>query len=151
MSHFVSHARETATYNMLQIEQIRPELTWRLRRDVLYPDEHLYQMEMEEDKHGYHFGAFADNRLIAVVSVFPNDTDIQFRKFAVIAAAQGQRVGEALLQYITGFAINEGGSRLWCNARSAAIGFYAKYGFTQTGEIFHRNGVDYEIMEKLIN
>ena len=151
MSHFVSHARGTATYTMLQIEQIRPELTWRLRRDVLYPDEALYQMEMEEDKHGYHFGAFADNRLIAVVSVFPNGTDVQFRKFAVAPEAQGQGAGKALLQYITGFAINEGGNRLWCNARVSATGFYAKHDFQRTGETFNRNGIDYEIMEKLIN
>jgi len=135
---------------MLQIEQIRPELTWRLRRDVLYPDEPLHQMEMEEDNEGYHFGAFADNRLVAVVSVFPKDDDFQFRKFAVAPEAQGQGIGKALLDYITGFAVNEGGSRLWCNARVSAIGFYAKYGFRQTGTTFNRNGFDYEIMEKQI-
>lgn len=135
---------------MLQIEQIRPELTWRLRRDVLYPNEPLYQMEMEEDSHGYHFGAFADNKLVAVVSVFFNADDFQFRKFAVVPEAQGQGIGRALLQYITDFAVNEGGSRLWCNARVSAIGFYAKYNFRQTGNTFNRNGVDYEIMEKRI-
>lgn len=135
---------------MLQIEQIRPELTWRLRQEVLYPDEPLHQMKMEEDNHGYHFGAFADNKLVAVVSVFPGGADFQFRKFAVLPEAQGQGVGKALLNYITDFAVNEGGSRLWCNARVSAIGFYAKYGFMQTGEAFSRNGIDYEIMEKLI-
>lgn len=135
---------------MLSIEQIRPELTWRLRRDVLYPNEPLYQMEMEEDNHGYHFGAFADNQLVAVVSVFPKGDDFQFRKFAVLPEAQGQGVGKALLQDITNFTKNEGGGRLWCNARLSAIGFYAKYGFRQTGNTFNRNGVDYEIMEKEI-
>lgn len=135
---------------MLSIEQIRPELTWRLRRDVLYPNEPLYQMEMEEDNHGYHFGAFADNQLVAVVSVFPKGDDFQFRKFAVLPEAQGQGVGKALLQYITNFTKKEGGGRLWCNARLSAIGFYAKYGFRQTGNTFNRNGVDYEIMEKEI-
>ena len=136
---------------MLQIEQIRPELTWRLRRDVLYPDEPLYAMEMEEDNHGYHFGAFADNRLVAVVSIFLNEGDCQFRKFAVVPQSQGQGVGQVLLAYITNFAISEGCKRLWCNARLSAIGFYVKYGFQQTGDTFSRNGVDYEIMEKLIN
>jgi GNAT superfamily N-acetyltransferase len=135
---------------MLSIEQIRPELTWRLRRDVLYPNEPLYQMEMDEDNQGYHFGAFTDNQLVAVVSVFPKGDDFQFRKFAVLPEAQGQGVGKALLQYITHFAKNEGGSRLWCNARLSAIGFYAKFGFRQTGNTFSRNGVDYEIMEKEI-
>ena len=135
---------------MLHIEQIRQELTWRLRRDVLYPHEPLHQMEMEEDNDGYHFGAFKDNRLVAVVSVFPKDDDFQFRKFAVLPEVQGQGTGKALLNYITDFAVNEGGTRLWCNARLSAIGFYACYGFRQTGNIFNRNGFDYEIMEKEI-
>lgn len=135
---------------MLSIEQIRPELTWRIRRDVLYPDEPLYQMEMEEDNQGYHFGAFADNQLVAVVSLFLKGDDAQFRKFAVIPETQGQGIGNALLNYITGFAVNEGCSRLWCNARVSAIGFYGRYGFRQTGNAFNRNGVDYEIIEKEI-
>lgn len=135
---------------MLQIEQIRPELTWRLRREVLYPDEPLYKMEMEEDNHGYHFGAFKDNQLVAVVSVFIKGVDFQFRKFAVSSEAQGKGIGKTLLDYITDFAVNEGGIRLWCNARLSAIGFYARYGFRQTGVTFNRNGFDYEIMEKQI-
>ena len=135
---------------MLHIEQIRPELTWRLRRDVLYPDEHLHQMEMEEDNHGYHFGAFMNNNLVAVVSLFQKGEDFQFRKFAVVPEMQGQGVGKSLLNHITEFTANEGGKRLWCNARVSAIGFYARYGFTQTGTTFSRSGFDYEIMEKPI-
>jgi GNAT superfamily N-acetyltransferase len=133
---------------MPSIEQIRPELTWRLRRDVLYPDEPLHQMQMEEDNHGYHFGAFADNRLVAVVSLFAKGDDFQFRKFAVEPEWQGQGIGKALINHISDFANNEGAIRLWCNARLLATGFYAKYGFRQTGETFNRNGFDYEIMEK---
>ena len=135
---------------MLHIEQIRPELTWRLRRDVLYPNEPLYQMEMEEDNQGYHFGGFLSDKLVAVVSLFPKGDDFQFRKFAVTPEAQGKGVGKALLNYITDFSANEGGSRLWCNARLPAIGFYARYGFKQTGVTFNRSGFDYEIMEKQI-
>lgn len=135
---------------MLYIEQIRPELTWRLRREVLYPEEPLYKMEMEEDKQGYHFGAFQDNKLLAVVSLFWEGNDFQFRKFAVAPEAQGQGIGKAMLEHITNFAVNESGSRIWCNARVSAIGFYSKYGFSQTGNSFSRGGFDYEIMEKLL-
>jgi len=135
---------------MLHIEQIRPELTWRLRREVLYPDEPLHQMEMEEDNSGYHFGGFADNKLVAVISLFNKDDSFQFRKFAVTPEAQGQGIGTALLAHVTQFAINEGGTRLWCNARVTAIGFYTRFGFTHTGITFIRKGFDYEIMEKHI-
>ncbi|MFA6086463.1 GNAT family N-acetyltransferase [Mucilaginibacter sp.] len=133
---------------MLSIEQIRPELTWRLRREALYPAEPLHAMEMEEDNHGYHFGAFMDNALVGVVSLFQKDDNWQFRKFAVSDKVQKQGIGTQLLSYIINFVERENGMRLWCNARLSARGFYARYGFTETGEIFHKNGVDYIIMEK---
>ena len=132
------------------VEQIRPELTWRLRQQVLYPNSKLYEMEMEEDNHGYHFGAFQNNELVAVVSLFQDGTDWQFRKFAVSEAVQGTGVGKTLLKYIMDFAIAEGATKIWCNARDTATGFYAKYGFITTGQKFERGGFNYEIMEKVV-
>ncbi|MFD2873646.1 GNAT family N-acetyltransferase [Mucilaginibacter ximonensis] len=134
---------------MLQIEQIRPELTWRLRKEVLYPELPMYEMELEEDNYGYHFGAFRNNDLVGVVSLFQDGTDFQFRKFAVIEHAQGTGVGKALLNYIMDFAIAEGAQRIWCNARTSAIGFYLPFGFERTGKLFSKGGFDYEIMEKI--
>jgi GNAT superfamily N-acetyltransferase len=132
----------------LSIEQIRPELTWRLRHEVLYPEGKLNEMGMAEDANGIHFGAFQDNKLVAVVSLFQNGTDFQFRKFAVAEPYQGQGIGGRVLAYFTDFAVGEGGTRLWCNARITAIDFYIKYGFTTTKNIFTRNGFEYEILEK---
>ncbi|HEY0246185.1 MAG TPA: GNAT family N-acetyltransferase [Mucilaginibacter sp.] len=136
---------------MISIEQIRPELTWRLRQKVLYPAEKLYEMEMEEDNNGYHFGAFENNQLVAVVSLFQKGDDFQFRKFAVDKGMQNKGVGRALLNYIVDFAVAEGARKIWCNARLSAIGFYAKAGFLQTGVFFAKNGFDYEIMDKVIS
>jgi GNAT superfamily N-acetyltransferase len=132
---------------VLYIEQIRPELTWRMRQKVLYPAQKLYQMEMEEDNHGYHFGAFMDNELVGVVSLFQNGDNFQFRKFAVDESVQGKGIGKTLLKHLMDFAINENAKRLWCNARVSAIGFYLKYGFTHTNQLFTKNGFDYEILE----
>jgi len=136
---------------MIHIEQIRPEATWRLRKEILYPGEHLHHMAMEEDNHGYHFSAFTEKEQVAVVSLFQRGTDWQFRKFAVSVSAQKTGVGTQLLEYVTAFAVNEGGTRLWCNARLSATGFYEKFGFTQTGEVVHKNSFDYIIMEKAIS
>jgi GNAT superfamily N-acetyltransferase len=133
---------------MLSIEQIRPELTWRLRHEVLYPNEPLANMAMEEDNNGYHFAAFKDGWIVAIVSLFAREKDWQFRKFAVAEAVQGQQVGTALLNYITAFVENENGKLLWCNARLTAIGFYNKFGFSAVGEVFQKNGFDYIIMQK---
>jgi GNAT superfamily N-acetyltransferase len=135
---------------MISIEQITPTLTWRLRRDVLYPGQKMFEMEMDEDSSGIHFGAFKDNKLAGVVSLFQNETDFQFRKLAVAPAVQNSGVGSSLLEYITLYAAENGGTRIWCNARVTAINFYLKAAFMQTGKLFSKNGYDYEIMEKEI-
>ncbi len=132
----------------LEIEQITPQLTWRLRRDELYPGEYLFNMEMEEDAAGMHYGGFADNKLIGVISLFKNGTNFQFRKLAIQKDMQGKGYGHILLQFIIRFSRAEGGARIWCNARDSATNFYAKAGFTTTGEIFERKGVNFLIMEK---
>jgi phosphoribosylformimino-5-aminoimidazole carboxamide ribotide isomerase len=137
--------------NNISIEQIRPELTWRLRQQVLYPQQKLHEMEMDEDNNGYHFGAFRNNKLVGVVSLFQWGNTFQFRKFAVDPSVQRIGVGSALLQYITDFAINEDAERIWCNARLSAIPFYLKHDFVQTGETFSKNGFDYEILDKNID
>ena len=106
---------------------------------------------MDEDNLGYHFGAFMDNELVGVVSLFQNGDDLQFRKFAVDKSAQGKGIGKTMLQHLINFALNENGKRLWCNARVTAIGFYLKHGFEHTGQSFSKNGFDYEILERKFN
>ena len=138
--------------NDISIEQIRPELTWKLRQEVLYPEKKVLEMKMDEDADGYHFAAFYNNKIVAVVSLFKRrDDGFQFRKFAVDASLQSKGIGGKLLQYITDFVIKEGGAKLWCNARLSAIPFYLKHDFIQTGESFSKNGFDYEILEKDIS
>lgn len=133
---------------MISIEQIRHEHTWKLRQRVLYPEQKLNEMKMDEDADGLHFAAFKDNFIVGVVSVFQRGDDFQFRKFAIDESVQGLGIGRQLLDYITDFTILNGGKRIWCNARVSAIGFYLKSGFTNTGQAFSRGGFDYEILEK---
>ncbi|WP_157522129.1 GNAT family N-acetyltransferase [Mucilaginibacter ginkgonis] len=130
------------------IEQIRPQVTWWLRRDVLYPNEQPADMAMPEDETGMHFGGFHNGRLIAVVSLFMNGKDFQFRKFAVQHEAQGKDYGKQLLEFLVNFSTGEGAQRLWCNARESAIGFYSRFGFISKGETFERKGINYTVMEK---
>jgi len=135
---------------MISIEQIRPELTWRLRQEVLYPAQKLYEMELDEDQEGIHFGAFTDDKLVGIISLFQCNSSFQFRKLAVLSEYQKMGIGNALLQRVEEFAESEGGTVIWCNARVSAIGFYMKAGYAHTGKLFSKNGFDYEILEKEI-
>lgn len=132
------------------IEQITPYLTHRLRRDVMYPEKKVFEMEMPDDNDGIHFGAFKENKLVGVVSLFQEGTVFQFRKLAVDTSLQKTGIGNALLTYAIDYAIETGGTRIWCNARDSAIGFYLKAGFSKTGKLFLKDGIDYAIMEKLL-
>jgi predicted GNAT family N-acyltransferase len=134
----------------VHIEQIRPELTWRLRREALYPDQPLAAMQMPVDADGLHFGAFNNDLLVGVVSLFQNGAIYQFRKFAVAIKYQGQGIGTNLLQYITSFCKLQQGTSLWCNARTTATPFYEKLGFTVLGLPFEQNHIAYVKMEKLL-
>jgi phosphoribosylformimino-5-aminoimidazole carboxamide ribotide isomerase len=135
---------------MIIIEQIAPENTWRLRRDVLYPNQKMFEMEMAEDTDGIHFGAFKDDKLAGVISLFNKGADFQFRKLAVDPSVQNMAIGSALLKQVIDHARENGGTRIWCNARDSAYGFYLKAGFKHTDEYFTRNGYNYNIMEKTI-
>jgi GNAT superfamily N-acetyltransferase len=135
---------------MIHIEQIRPELTWRLRQQVLYPAQKLYEMELEEDNEGVHFGAFTDSALVGIISLFQHDTVFQFRKLAILPEFQKIGIGNSLLSRVEEWALSENGTLIWCNARLSAIGFYMKAGYSHTGKLFSKNGNEYEILEKVL-
>jgi phosphoribosylformimino-5-aminoimidazole carboxamide ribotide isomerase len=87
---------------------------------------------------------------VGVVSLFQEGKDFQFRKFAVDENMQHTGIGTALLKHVEAFAVSEGAERIWCNARVSATGFYVKFGYSHTCTLFSKNGIDYEIMEKVI-
>ena len=107
-------------------------------------------MELDEDQEGIHFGAFTNDSLVGIISLFQKNTFFQFRKLAVLPEYQKKGIGNSLLNRVEEFAKAEGGTVIWCNARVSAIGFYMKAGYLHTDKLFSKNGFDYEILEKKI-
>ncbi len=90
-----------------------------------------------------HFGAFSDGVMVGVASVYhlspPGTTDDgawQLRGMAVLENSQRRGVGAALLRACCEHVVARGGTRLWFNARTSAVAFYAKHGFEVTGAEF---------------
>lgn len=135
---------------MAHIEQISHELTWRIRRDVLYPGQPLSKIRLADDENGMHLGLFDQNKLISVLSFFKNENSIQFRKFATLEPYQRKGYGTELLNYLLKISVTENYERIWCNARKNASGFYSKFGFSETDQTFQKNGHDFVIMEKIL-
>lgn len=131
----------------VQIEQIRYELTWRIRRDAMYPDAAYEVVQLKDDPNGLHFGLYAEDQLTVVVSLFDEDGIYQFRKFATIPKAQGKGYGTLLLNHIIDYTRQRTAKKIWCNARLSAIEFYTRFGFTTNGESFTKNDIDFVMME----
>lgn len=135
----------------VRIEQIRFDLTWHIRHEVMYPDLPFDSIKLENDQEGTHFGLYANEQLTSVVSLFSKNDVYQFRKFATIVAAQGKGYGALLLNHILSYAKDAGAKKIWCNARVSAAGFYSKFGFVATSKTSVSQGIDFVIMELQLN
>lgn len=134
---------------MAVIEQIPPYIVWPIRHQVMYPDMDFDTIKLPEDENGMHLGLYENGKLISVVSLFSDGRELQFRKFATLNEFQGKGYGSQLLKFVIDEAKQQGCTRLWCNARTNASGFYQKFGFEATRVRFFKDGYDFVIMELL--
>lgn len=130
------------------IRKVEKEKAWELRHKVMWPDKDLDYIKLEDDDLGIHFGLFKENILISVISLFINNEEGQFRKFATLQQEQGKGYGSMLLDHIIKEARNRGVKRIWCNARKNKVNFYKKFGLQESNCSFTKGGKSYVIMEK---
>jgi GNAT superfamily N-acetyltransferase len=128
------------------VEQVRPEITYPLRQQVLRagmaPEASFYPGD--KNRSSGHFAAYLDDNMVGVVSVLaepePDDHHMagrgtwRLRGMVVDPDHRGEGVGAALIARVRDFVQRSGGGLLWCNARATAEGFYLKMGFVRTGE-----------------
>lgn len=91
----------------------------------------------------WHLGAFRGDRLVGVVTCFPEDAPghpgepaQRFRFMAVEPSQQGGGVGTALMAEVIERARGRLDRLLWANARDSALDFYLRRGFRVVGESF---------------
>lgn len=132
----------------ISIEKIPAEETWSIRHKVMWPEQPLDFVKLENDEEGQHFGLFTDEKLVSVVSLFIENNEMQFRKFATLQEYQGKGFGTQLLSEIIRIAAQEKVSKIWCNARYTKADYYKKFGIKLTETTFTKAGVDYVIMER---
>lgn len=114
----------------------------------MYPEQNKDIVKLPDDEDGIHFGLFDQNKLISVASWFRrNESHAQFRKLATLEEFRNSGYGTLLMRYIIEFSQSEQVEILWCNARKNALTFYKKLGFTETETTFHKNGLNYVIIQ----
>ncbi|WP_207510270.1 1-(5-phosphoribosyl)-5-[(5-phosphoribosylamino)methylideneamino]imidazole-4-carboxamide isomerase [Longitalea luteola] len=124
-----------------------PEV-WAMRQAVMYPQESIAFVQLEDDEAGLHLGLYAEGVLVSVISVFDKDNAVQFRKFATRTDRQGKGYGTTLLQHVMAWAKARGKKKIWCNARLTATGIYKKFGMQAVGKPWQQYGLDFIKMEK---
>lgn len=132
------------------IRKISAEETWALRHKVMWPTESVEFVKLADDEQGVHYGAFMENQLISVVSLFYQDKQVQFRKFATCEEQQKRGYGTQLLHHIFSEAKDRGADTIWCHARTDKVHFYQRFGLKVRGEAFKRDGKDYVLMFKCL-
>lgn len=100
-----------------------------------------------------HFGAYRGGELIGIASVYrepvPRENGSgeddpnawRLRGMATITSMRGRGYGRMILEKCVEHVAREGGTVLWCNARTTAAGFYETLGFHIIGHEFDIPGI----------
>jgi GNAT superfamily N-acetyltransferase len=145
----------------MNIKEILSAETLSIRNAVLRPGMNISACVFEGDdlSSTKHFGAFSEeNDLVGIVSIFYKDHDaietknvFQIRGMASSKSYRGHGVGRLLLSAVESYAKKQGAILIWANARTSAIGFYTKLGYSLASEEFHIKGVgSHNLVTKLL-
>ena len=134
----------------IKIKQISNEKVWLLRHKIMYPDRSFEFIKLSKDDEGIHFGLFANEKLVSVVSLFIENNKAQFRKLATEIEEQGKGYGTRLLNYVFEQANAYNVKSIWCNARTKKLSFYKKFDMLVTDKTYTKMGIDFVIMEKSV-
>jgi ribosomal protein S18 acetylase RimI-like enzyme len=123
-----------------------------LRQQILRPHLTVEELAMHEPPCAFAVGAYERDELIAVGFVAPDGQpgDWRVRGMATAPHARGRGAGTAVLDALLEHADTRGATRVWCNARVAALSLYERAGFTIASEPFDEPEIGrHYVMERL--
>lgn len=133
-----------------KIKQITTAEALPIRHKVMWPKKSRTYVELPNDKDARHFGLYVKGEIASIISLFTQNNEVQFRKFATLVEFQGLGYGTILLTEIIAVLQKEGITKLWCNARVEKSKFYERFNLKSTDKKFVKGGIDYVIMEKTL-
>jgi len=134
----------------IEIKKVPVEAILPIRHEVLWPDKPLAFVKVEGDEEGIHFGLYKDARLVNIISLFAEGRSMRFRKFATLPEYQNRGLGKMMMLKVFDYAKDKGYERLWCDARTDALSFYERIGFTTFSEPFFKEDIEYFKIEKFL-
>lgn len=106
-------------------------------------------VDLEREKNDILIGCFDDDRLEACCVLTPTGPkEVRLRQMAVLSGLQGKGMGRVLMQFAENVASDQGYRKITMHARTTAIGFYEKLGYSVTGSEFQEVTIPHYAMEK---
>lgn len=130
------------------IDEVPYEAVLEIRHKVMYPEKEKYFVKLPQDERGLHMGYYTDGKPVSIFSIFLENGEIQFRKFATLPEYQRKGYGTKLMEWLLDYVKDMKFERVWCNSRADKVDFYKKFGFVETAEKFEKDGYEYVIVEK---
>ncbi|MEW6992467.1 GNAT family N-acetyltransferase [Colwelliaceae bacterium 6441] len=127
----------------MDIRTISWQETIPLRHSVLWPMKPPEYCHVEGDHDALHFGAYLNDELVCVASVYLSIDKARLRKFATNATYQNQGIGSKMLSFILNELENTSAKIFWCDARESALGIYQRFGMQPYGERCYKAEVSY--------
>ena len=137
----------------MTVEEVPAELTYALRGAVLRPDGGEVTWAGDEDAATFHLAARTpDCRIVGVVRFSPAPCPCmgtgptarapwQLRGMATDPEVRGSGAGRALLADGLARVAARGGDLVWCDVRTAAVGFYERMGLAVVSEAYDKPGI----------
>lgn len=122
-----------------------------IRHCVLWPNKPVSFCKVDGDDTANHYGAFLNNELISIASVYIDGKVARLRKFATLENFQGRGAGTQLISHVVAELKHTQVETFWCDARTTAVGFYKRFGMDVQGAEFVKSGIAYYKMEVAIN
>ena len=137
---------EEAAFGSALYEQLT-ELRRALLRRPLGLD--FMPADLERERHDTHLAALENGRVIGTLLLRTVDAHTaRIMRMAVTPEWQGRSVGTALVRHAEALAAQAGFETIMMHARTTAVGFYEKCGYTQLGEAFLEQGIPHMKMQK---
>lgn len=122
----------------LAVRPVPLPATRALRQAVLRPHQSVDELAAHEPHGAVAFGAFDGDELVAVGLVGPDGGPgaWRVRGMATAPSARSRGAGTAVLGALVRHALDQGATRVWCNARTPARSLYERAGFEVVSDVF---------------
>jgi GNAT superfamily N-acetyltransferase len=149
----LSEQHRMMTFRRFHVHTAEYENALNLREDILRKPLGLTLTEndLARDAECFHLGGFHDSQLRAVLLLQPLDEHaMQMRQVAVCPGWQRTGAGSQLVAFAEEFARLKGCKTLIAHARSTALGFYLRLGYSAAGEEFIETTIAHRLVAKAL-